>query len=172
MIDDNTPCIYVACLAAYNDGHLHGVWIDVTEDSDAIWESINAMLKRSPVDGAEEWAIHAFDGFGSFTLSESSSIDDVIAYAAFITEHGEDLGSAVLSYFNDLEYAKKLFEEAYCGVYDSEADFVEQMAQDVYTIPEELEYYIDYERMARDWFINDYFSVDLGYQSVHVFRHL
>ena len=32
MYDDITPKIYVACLAAYNNGHLHGEWIDATQD--------------------------------------------------------------------------------------------------------------------------------------------
>ncbi|WP_426033321.1 antirestriction protein ArdA, partial [Caulobacter sp. DWP3-1-3b2] len=27
------PRIYVACLAAYNNGWLHGVWIDVEDDA-------------------------------------------------------------------------------------------------------------------------------------------
>ena len=31
-----TPSIYVACLAAYNNGHLHGKWIDVDGDADEI----------------------------------------------------------------------------------------------------------------------------------------
>ena len=26
------PRIYVACLAAYNNGHLHGAWIDAAQE--------------------------------------------------------------------------------------------------------------------------------------------
>ena len=36
--------IYVACLAAYNNGKLHGVWIDATDDIDDIQDQINDML--------------------------------------------------------------------------------------------------------------------------------
>ena len=36
--------IYVACLAAYNNGHLHGEWIEVTDEA-SIWEEIR--LKKS-----------------------------------------------------------------------------------------------------------------------------
>ena len=39
--------IYVADLAAYNNGKLHGVWIDATQDLDAIQDQINAMLADS-----------------------------------------------------------------------------------------------------------------------------
>ena len=40
--------IYVACLAAYNNGRLHGVWIDATDDIDDIQDQINEMLESSP----------------------------------------------------------------------------------------------------------------------------
>lgn len=41
--------IYVADLAAYNAGRLHGVWIDLEgkEESD-VWQEINDMLAKSP----------------------------------------------------------------------------------------------------------------------------
>ena len=38
-----TPRIYVACLAAYNNGCLHGRWIDVTTP-DEIWDAVRATL--------------------------------------------------------------------------------------------------------------------------------
>ncbi|MCG8594183.1 MAG: antirestriction protein ArdA, partial [Kiloniellales bacterium] len=41
----DTPRIYVACLAAYNAGHLHGCWIDAIQDAEDIQDDINAMLK-------------------------------------------------------------------------------------------------------------------------------
>lgn len=53
----DSPRIYVACLAAYNSGCLHGRWIDATTP-DEIWEQVRAMLADSPVPDAEEWAIH------------------------------------------------------------------------------------------------------------------
>lgn len=42
----------MACLAAYNNGKLHGCWID------AIQDQINSMLASSPEEDAEEYAIH------------------------------------------------------------------------------------------------------------------
>ena len=61
-----TPRIYVACLASYNAGRLHGLWIDATDDVDAMQAEINRMLAASPEpnvqrqiyvdeDGAEHW---------------------------------------------------------------------------------------------------------------------
>ena len=39
--------IYVACLAAYNNGILHGRWIDAQQDAWAVYDDIRAMLDAS-----------------------------------------------------------------------------------------------------------------------------
>ncbi|MGX9427999.1 antirestriction protein ArdA [Bradyrhizobium sp. LeoA1S1] len=39
--------IYVACLASYNNGLLHGAWIDASTDVDSMQDEINAMLRAS-----------------------------------------------------------------------------------------------------------------------------
>ncbi|KDA00731.1 antirestriction protein ArdA, partial [Hyphomonas oceanitis] len=49
------PRIYVACLAAYNNGRLHGAWIDAITP-DAIRAGVREMLATSPEPDAEEWA--------------------------------------------------------------------------------------------------------------------
>jgi len=61
--------IYVACLAAYNNGKLHGAWIDATQDIDDIQCQINQMLADSPEPDAEEYAIHDYEEFGGYVLT-------------------------------------------------------------------------------------------------------
>lgn len=61
--------IYVADLAAYNAGYLHGVWIDACDDVSDIREQIKAMLAASPVEDSEEHAIHDDEGFGGYALA-------------------------------------------------------------------------------------------------------
>lgn len=42
--------IYVACLAAYNNGELHGAWIDATQDLDDVnirLTEIIGLLRKS-----------------------------------------------------------------------------------------------------------------------------
>jgi antirestriction protein len=64
----NHSCsIEVADLAVYNAGHLHA-WLDATDELDAIQAQINAMIKQSPVEDAEEYAIHDYDGFEGCSL--------------------------------------------------------------------------------------------------------
>ena len=155
-----TASIYVACLAAYNNGYNHGHWVDLNLGLDEVNKAIAYILKTSPIEQAEEWAVRAYEGFGDLKLSESTDLETYIAYAQFLAEHGEELGSALLNNIRgDLDDARRYLEDAYHGEYDSEVKFTEKMAPELMEIPTHLEFYIDYERMARDWFINDYFSV-------------
>ena len=71
------PRIYVASLADYNDGRLHGAWIDAAQDVQALQRCIQNMLDASPSPGAEEWAIHDYEGFEFVQLSEFESIETV-----------------------------------------------------------------------------------------------
>ncbi|MDN5536117.1 antirestriction protein ArdA, partial [Comamonas sp.] len=67
--------IYVADLAAYNAGYLHGVWIDATLELDDIQAQVDYMLAASPVEGAEGCAIHDFEGFDSYRLGEYEGLE-------------------------------------------------------------------------------------------------
>ncbi len=164
------PEIYVACLASYNSGYLHGKWIDANQSEDAIMEDIQAMLSDSPVENAEEWAIHDYQGFGDIKLHEYESISTIAEYAEFIAEH-EELGQALIAEY-DLDTAKAMIEDQYHGCYDSEVDFAHHLIDDCYgeKLPDNLMRYFDYEAFARDLFIDDFFAVELdGY--VHVFSN-
>ena len=63
-----TPRIYVASLADYNNGNLHGRWIDADQDPEEIRAEVAAMLAGSREAVAEDWAIHDYEGFGPFTV--------------------------------------------------------------------------------------------------------
>lgn len=163
------PRIYVACLAAYNSGCLHGRWIDATTP-DEIWEQVRVMLADSPEQGAEEWAIHDYEGFEGANLSEYASFETVCELADFITEHGE-LGAKLMSHFgDDLAEARAAFED-YAGEYRSAADFAEELHAELGTaIPESLSYYIDWQALARDMALNGEIMVfQTGFDEVHVF---
>lgn len=163
--------IYVACLAAYNNGYLHGRWIDANQDANEIMEDIQEMLKASPIQEAEEWAIHDYEGFEGVTLSEYENIQSVAQIASFISEHGE-LGVQILAYFGNIEDAKDCIEHHYAGEHKSLADFAQDITEETTEIPQNLQYYIDWEAMARDLEINDVIAFETGFECVHVFwRH-
>ena len=50
--------IYVACLASYNNGILYGRWVSADEGLEHIQAKVRAMLKASPIEDVEEYAIH------------------------------------------------------------------------------------------------------------------
>ena len=163
------PRIYVADLAAYNAGFLHGVWIDATLDVSDINEQIRDMLAASPVDDAEEYAIHDYEGFDGYSLDQFEGIQTAHDVAEFIAEYPE-FGGALLNHFSDMDEARRAVEEDYCGCYESLADYAQELTEETAEIPETLRYYIDYERMARDMELNgDVFSLETGYREVHIF---
>lgn len=162
--------IYVADLAAYNNGKLHGVWIDATNDLDAIWKQVSQMLAKSPEGFAEEYAIHDHEGFGGYALSEYAGLETAHEIACFIEEY-PDFGGELLNNFGDnLEEARTAAEENYCGCYKSLADYAQELTEDTTHIPESLAYYIDYERMGRDMELNgDVYTIETGYEEIHIF---
>jgi len=160
--------IYVACLAAYNAGILHGCWIDAVQDWRNIQESVNTMLKASPEQDAEEWVIHDYEGFGGYSLSEWESFDSVATLAEFITEH-EEIACALLAHYNDLEAAKTALNDHFYGTYESVEEFAEELTTQTTDIPESLTYYIDYGKMARDMEINDILVLEANSYHIHIF---
>ncbi|KTD25072.1 antirestriction protein ArdA [Legionella maceachernii] len=162
------PSIYVACLASYNNGILHGAWIDATQSEDEIMDGILDMLHCSPELNAEEFAIHDYEGFGGINVDEYDSIATIVEYASFIQRHGE-LGLALLDDFsiNDTE---SMMEDHYHGCYDSEVDFARELFDECYAhqIPDNLIYYFDYEAFARDLLIDNYYSVNVDGKA-HIF---
>ena len=171
-LSDSNPRIYVACLAAYNNGYLHGAWIDADQDADQIRDEIAAMLARSPIKGAEEYAIHAYEGFESVTIHEYADIDRVARIAAFIAEHGA-LGAGLLDECDDdMDQAEAALQDCYHGQFASLADYMEELITESVTIPEALRYYVDWQAMARDAEIGgDLFTIETADGEVHVFSN-
>ena len=130
MSDPLVPRIYVASLSDYNNGRLHGAWIDATQESAAVWAEVRRMLRGSLEAGAEEWAIHDFEGFGPLSLGEYDNLDHVAAIGRGIAEHG-----VAFAYWADhlgrADWAEDLdkFEDCFMGHYETledwAADFVD-----------------------------------------------
>lgn len=164
------PRIYVACLAAYNSGWLHGAWIDVGDEGDAVWAAIAAMLKTSPVAGADEWAIHDHEGFGRVEIAEYAGVDRVVEVAGFLRQRGA-LGALVLEHVGgEVEAAVSALDEQYHGVFESLANCFQALTEETTVIPEALRNYIDWEAMGRDAQLSgDVFTLETSHDAVHVF---
>lgn len=154
-----SPAIYVASLADYNNGVLHGRWIDAAREPDAIQADIDAILASSREPNAEEWAIHDYEQFGCWKVNENDSAEQISRIAKNIAEHGYAYAAwADVFDGEEASYDIDSFHEAYLGHYDSVLDYVEQMGEDLgyedelAKLPEHLQSYVrfDYGLLARD----------------------
>lgn len=180
MFEQKTaPRVYVACLAAYNNGLLHGKWIDAAQDFDVFRDEIDAMLKESPVtklygEIAEEWAIHDFEGFGSYRVEEWSDLKEVCNMANLLEneENGELILEIVahLGSGTSIEDAKEFLENNYQGTHKDVGEYAEYITEECGTaIPKHLQYYIDWDKMGRDMELSgDIFTIELD-DGMHVF---
>jgi antirestriction protein len=128
-VDDDTPKIYVADLEAYNNGRLSGVWLDLTDysDADELMDAINDFLKTT---GGEEYAVHDYENLPSSMYSEYMGVRDFEEIYEMLDLAKEndlplDVVMEVVSQFD-----RSALDE-YTGVYDSEQDFAEQLVDDI-----------------------------------------
>ena len=161
--------IYVACLSAYNSGHLHGVWIAVTTPEE-MTICVQSMLAASPIPNAEEWAIHDYEGFEGARLSEYASFETVTALAEFVQEYGHLSVQVYIHFGEDLSQARAAFED-YAGVFTNAAEFAEQLYDCTGdTIPEPLRYYVDWQALARDMILNgEIIALQTSFDETHIF---
>jgi antirestriction protein len=128
--DGLEPRIYVASLSDYNAGRLHGTWINADDDPDDIQTAIVDMLAGSIEPGAEEYAIHDFEGFGPYHPHEYEPIDTVAKIARGIRDHG----AAYAHWANHVGTSDPdeldRIEDHYLGRWDSTEAFVEELLDD------------------------------------------
>ena len=120
MITSINIAVWVCSLSSYNQGHLHGQWVDLDliDTVEELQEAIDQILQDSPVENAEEWAFMDHD-LGGIHIGENEDLEEVINIAKGLREHE----SAFVAFYNcfdstDLEE----FEERYQGEYDSVKD--------------------------------------------------
>ncbi|MDX1870719.1 antirestriction protein ArdA [Mycolicibacterium sp. 120266] len=154
-----SPSIYVASLADYNNGVLHGRWLDAAREPWKIQADINTILDSSEDPDAEEWAIHDSEQFGRWNVGEFDSIEQISRIAKNIAEHGYAYAAwADVFDGKDVSFDVDAFQEAYLGHYDTVTDYVEHMAEslgyetELDKLPEHLRGYVrvDYPAIARD----------------------
>jgi antirestriction protein len=177
---ETRPRVYVASLADYNEGRLHGAWIDAAQDEEDLGRCVKEMLERSPSPGAEEWAIHDYEGFGALRLDEFESLAAVAKIAKGIAEHGLAFAAWAAHVGSDSE-ALDEFEDAYMGEWENEAAFAEEALADMGQIdeimqgvPEHLVPYvqIDYEGFVRDLVCNgELATLEKPDGGIYVFRN-
>jgi antirestriction protein len=128
-----TPRIWVGSLSDYNDGVLHGEWLDAARESDDIHSDIHSMLATSPTAArtgqpAEEWGIFDHEGFGRLRIDEYESIDYVSRLARGIVTHG--LAFAAWTEISNGDDTLDQFDRAYLGHFDGLDAYAQQLVDD------------------------------------------
>lgn len=175
--------IYFASLADYNNGKLHGIWIDFDscESVDGVWNGINNMLSSSPFANSEfaklyglkaqEFAIHNYELPDNIDISENEDINQLWKLYECLDYLEKNEIEPFIIYINSLckkeysIYTIKEFRNSYQGKYNSKEDFAYELVEDVgllKNIPDDIKEYFDYESYARDLFIKDYWIAE-GY---------
>lgn len=156
----------------YVDGEpTKGKWIDMDyiNDTDEVLEELAeaGYVKRNEdgepeyggdllVADAEGLALKFLGSYGAFDL------DDFVDCRDYLDSRQCTASEEALIAYIDMagSWSKRGFEQDYVGEADSEEDFAEQHVDECWEVPEHLQYYIDYERVARDIFINDFYFTD------------
>jgi antirestriction protein len=164
--DIDPPRIWVGSLSDYNNGVLHGAWLDAAREPDQIQADIQTMLAGSPWtartgEPAEEWGIFDYDNFGACRIDQHEDLDWVSGVAMGIAEHGP----AFAAWADVMEDPARLpdFEEAYLGEYDSLEAYTEQLIDELgyddlldQVVPRSLRPYVEFNvaGLAQDMWLN------------------
>lgn len=156
------PRIWAGSWLDYNNGVLHGDWIDADRDDADIWADIQTMLARSPTsaktgEAAEDWGIFDHEHFGDLRIDETETVGWVAKVARGITEHGP----AFAAWAGVVEDETLLdgFQDSYLGHYDSVQAYADQLLGGLAFeqlldrhVPEQFRPYVrlDTEALARD----------------------
>ena len=148
--------IYISCLAAYNSGISHGAWIVASANIEELQEQIDAMLKRSPMPNAEEWAAHDYDEFPN--MGEHPDLKDICGYVELANSTylpQECLNAIIENVHGDLDQARKDLDRV-IGEFDDFRDYADDCADEMIACAglgpglNPLANYFDYDRFARD----------------------
>lgn len=176
----DTPRIYVASLADYNAGTLHGKWFDLDEfsDSDDLYTAVKAdILDTSKEPIAEEWAIHDYEGFQGLAIGEYESLEHVWELAQAIQEHGGALAAWLANDSSRTYEDIDDFREDFCGEWASEQAYTDDSICELgwgglsAEVIEENFSYIDTDFICHEMFgVGDYWSAPTPDYNVWVFR--
>ena len=174
--NNEQPEIFVACLDSYNNRKVYGVWINARQEIEEIKHQISIMLSGSHYlePDAEPlrrmYAIHAHKGFYDLQLNVHADIKDIRAKALFIAKHGELGAKLIAHYEGTLEAAEEAINQRYQGEYKSQLEYATQLFDKLYlsTIPEHIQFCIDYQSFKTAIFEHYFFSIELKGKA-HVF---
>jgi antirestriction protein len=173
---EDEPRVYIADLAAYNDGKLVGEWINLSDynDGSEVMEKIDELLKKwskKAGEEREEYAVHDYENFSANLYSEymsEESFDKVIKSYNVSKTTGipADVIATIVREYNpdDIE---EWINEHYEGEFNNDTDLAYHYVEKLGGVKElgekTTDMYFDYESFGRDLSINDFNDYDGHY---------
>lgn len=174
----------MACLAAYNEGKLHGVWIDPLLGAEHIEAEVAKMIAKSPAYGPEEALIHDYEGFQGFDIGETGDWEFVAEVAELIDNNpliayllkAEGYPETVAG----LKEAQDYHDEHYWGKFESYREVAEELLNEqglLDEVPECLRGWIDLQGYGEDLFgaSGSFFEIEVvdsqGLTHRHAYRN-
>ena len=163
---NGNPSVYCGTYAKYSEGSLYGMWIDITTFDDYD-EFVDFCKMLHEDEHYPELMFQEYEGFPQEWYSEScldeETFDKIVEYGN-LDEDDREMYDAYVGCFGSHDDLGEI-RDKYCSKFDSEEDFAEHLLHetgDIDSIPSNLRYYFDYEKYARDLFMDGYSFCD-GY---------
>jgi antirestriction protein len=162
--------VYVGTYAKYNAGNLAGKWLDLEDYNDKD-EFIDACKELHSDESDPELMFQDNEDVPSCWISESSIEQDVWEWLE-LDERERVAFALYAEHVGGADYSS--FQDAYQGTADSEADFCEQLSEDIGDIPKDFPNYIviDWEATWNSSLRFDYFCERDKDGELHFFRHI
>lgn len=160
--------VWVGCVGCYSAGRLVGQWHDAV-DADGL--SVADLHDGKPCPHGSE--LHCYDseglGGGEFSPGEAAKRARLLADC-------DDPG-ALLAYWQsvgfDVEHATQEFPDAYCGHWDSGADYAQDLAEQLGAVDSHAQWplsCLDWTAAWRELTHDGYFEAPCDAGGVYVFR--
>ena len=180
-IVDQTPRVWVGCLAHYNAGHLIGDWFDAVDADEITLADVHKGSGKRYAACEELWVMdHEL-----IPVSGEMGLLEAAEWGRVLTEVDDHLRAALRSWVRSGSYVAEGrgdlpsipdFLERFCGHWPSFRDYAEQMADDIglqQGWPEEAISYFNWsswvDDQRHDYVVEDAPAPDYG---VFIFRSL
>ena len=156
----DSPALYCGTYGKYNSGNFNGMWVNVsTFDS---YDDFKTFCLAIHAD-EEDPEIMCQDGenIPDSLCSESmgeKEFNNLLEYCELCDDYSVSAVDDFLEWFSPEDLDR--MPDAYAGVYDSEEDFARETVNDCYDLEKmmgNLADYFDYDALARDLFMCDYY---------------
>ncbi|MGZ4518832.1 MAG: antirestriction protein ArdA [Mycobacteriaceae bacterium] len=121
---------------------------------------------------SEEWAIHDHEGWEGLPIGEYTSPERLEHWARMLDRDGAAYG-AYVSWSGDEDADESEFDEAYCGEWDSMAEYAENLADELGLLDSDQHWpnsCVDWGRAARELEMDGYYTAEAPGFGVYVFR--